>query len=49
MIRDFLSHPVTKEILAGPKAFNSSGTLEATVIFFLLLALAKEIDLLSLY
>lgn len=27
MIRDFLSHPVTKEILAGPKAFNSSGTL----------------------
>lgn len=27
MVKDFLSHPVTKEILAGPKASNTSGTL----------------------
>lgn len=27
MIREFLDHPVTKEILAGPSAQNTSGTL----------------------
>lgn len=27
MVKDFLSHPVTREILAGPKASNISGTL----------------------
>jgi hypothetical protein len=28
MIEDFMSHPITKEILAGPRATNTSGTLE---------------------
>lgn len=27
MINEFLKHPVTKEIMAGPGAFNTSGTL----------------------
>jgi hypothetical protein len=27
MVKDFLSHPVTKEILSGPNASNTSGTL----------------------
>ena len=27
MILDFTNHPITKEILAGPNSFNSSGTL----------------------
>lgn len=27
MILDFMNHPITKEILAGPNSYNSSGTL----------------------
>jgi hypothetical protein len=27
MIKEFMSHPITKEILAGPNASNTSGTL----------------------
>ncbi len=39
MIKEFLNHPVTKEILAGPTAENISETLGGNGNLFLLFAI----------
>jgi hypothetical protein len=41
MIKDFLSHPVTKEIMAGPGAFNTSGTLKGYGNLFSFIGFSK--------
>lgn len=44
MITEFLAHPVTQEIMAGPSTSNSSGTLSGNGNLFAFIGFEKEAD-----
>lgn len=44
MISEFLNHPVTQEIMAGPTSSNTSGTLSGNGNLFAFIGFEKETD-----
>lgn len=42
MIKDFLEHPITQEILGGPSASNISGTLDGVTNLFAFIGFDKD-------
>lgn len=44
LISEFLSHPVTQEIMAGPNSSNISGTLNGNGNLFAFIGFEKEVD-----